>query len=245
MTEPQVAVPTPTQSASVWEDFIDIFYAPVDVYRRRVGGGFGIPMLVVAVAMAVLAFTNAGVLQPVMDAEFTRATAAVVKANPQLNAEALDKMKGFGEATQRYGTVIVIPIVLFLIGIMTWLLSKLVDSRQTLQASIMIASYAYVVRVVEQILYGVQGLLLDPSKMTSHYALQIGPARFFDPDTTSAVLMTVLGRLDLFTLWVTVLLAVGAYVAGKLTRNRAVVAGVLFWLGGSAVAILQALRQPS
>lgn len=245
MTEPQVAapVPAPAERTSRWEDFIDIFYAPAEVFRRRATQSFAIPMLIVAVAMAVLAITNAGVLQPVMDAEFARQTQAVMRANPNVTAEMLARGKSFGEAIQRYGTIVVALIGLLLLGSMTWLVGKLVESRETWHTAMVVACYAWVPRVVEQLVYGVEGLLMSPDQLTSHYALQLGPARFLPVDRTSPVLMALLGRLDLFTLWVTVLLAIGVYATGKVSKNRAAVAGVLFWTVSAVFTLLQALRQ--
>ena len=243
MTEPQVAAPAPAARASRWEDFIDIFHAPAEVFRRRANSSFAVPMLVVAVAMAVLAITNAGVLQPVMDAEFARATQSAVRANPALTPEALDRMRSIGEGVQRYATIVVSIVGLLVLGSMTWLLGKLVEARESWKTAMVIACYAWVPLVVEQIVYGVEGLLMDPDRLTSHYALQLGPARFLSVDGTSPVLMALLGRVDLFTLWVTVLLAVGVYATGKISRSRAVVAGVLYWVAGAALVVLQALRQ--
>ena len=247
MTEPQVAapVPAPVERASRWEDFIDIFHAPAEVFRRRASESFAIPMLVVAVAMAILAITNAGVLQPMMDAEFTRATAATMKANPAITPEALDKMKSIGEGVQRYATIVVAILGMLVVGSMTWLVGKLVEARESWTTAMVVACYAWVPHVVEQIVYGVEGLLMSPDALTSHYALQLGPARFLSVDSTSPVLMAVLGRLDLFTLWVTVLLAVGVYATGKISKSRAAVAGVLFWMVGAVFVVLQALRQPT
>lgn len=243
MTVTEISPPTSSRPVSRWEDFIDIFYAPAEVFRRRAADGFGLPMLVISVALAILAITNAGVMQPIMDAEFHRQTAAILRQNPQVTADALEKMKSFGEATQRYGTIVVVPLVLLLLGVMTWLVSKLVDSGQTLKASILIACFAWVPRVVEQIVNAVQGLLMNADQLTSRYAIQLGPARFFDADTTSPVVMTILGRLDLFTLWVTVLLAIGTYAVGMVPKSRAAVAGVLFWCVGTIFPLLGVLRQ--
>ena len=52
-------------------------------------------------------------------------------------------------------------------------------------------------------------------------------------DTTSTALMAVLMRVDVFTLWVTFLLAVGLRVVGKVPMSKALVAaGVVWVLGG-------------
>jgi hypothetical protein len=244
MTEPEVvAVPAPPPQTSVWEDFIDIFYAPADVFRRRQNGNFWIPLLVVVLASAVLAFTNSGVMQPIFDAEFARASAAAIKSNPRVTQEIMDAQRPLMEGMQRYGIPLFVAVLIIVVGFMTWIVGKLVDARQSVRAAMIVAAYSYVPRAVEGVLAGVQGLLLDPSKLNSRYSLQIGPARFLDPDATSPFLLAFAGRLDLITLWVTVLLAIGLAVTGKVPRNRAIVGGVLFWLVGSIPAFLQALQQ--
>jgi hypothetical protein len=106
----------------------------------------------------------------------------------------------------------------------------------------MVASYAYVPRVVEAVVNGVQGLLMDPASLNGRYRLSLGPARFFDPDVASPVLLAFLGRLDLITIWVTVLLAIGLAVTGKIPRGRAAAAAAIVWLIGAVPGVLQALR---
>jgi hypothetical protein len=51
-----------------------------------------------------------------------------------------------------------------------------------------------------------------------------------DPDTTNRALLGLMGRLDLFTLWTTVLIAIGIAVIGKVPRARAAIASGLVWL---------------
>jgi hypothetical protein len=60
-----------------------------------------------------------------------------------------------------------------------------------------------------------------------------------DPGSSNQLLLQLAGRADLFTIWVTILLAVGVYVTGKISKDRAVIFGLLIWLIGS----LPALRQ--
>ena len=43
------ATPAQPEKASVWEDFIDIFYMPASVFARRASGPFWVPFLVVAI----------------------------------------------------------------------------------------------------------------------------------------------------------------------------------------------------
>ncbi len=81
---------------------------------------------------------------------------------------------------------------------------------------------------------------MDPAKLTGQMAISLSPARFFEPDQPSPITYQFLGRLDLITIWVTILLAVGLYVTGKVSKGRATIFGVLMWLIGALPALRQA-----
>jgi hypothetical protein len=124
--------------------------------------------------------------------------------------------------------------------VITWLVGKLFGSKQTFEAAIGVAAWAYMPRVLGAVIGGVQGLILDPAKLTGAAAISLSPARFFDPDSTNAVLMAVLTRFDLITIWVTVILAVGLYVTGKVSKEKAVIFGIVMWLLGMLPSLRQA-----
>ena len=240
---PVGTAPSPEAArASWWEDFIDIFYAPSQVYARRAGSGFGIPMLVVTLLITALAFANSGVMQPIMDAEFARSSAAAMRQNPQLTPEMMAKGRAFGEGIAKYGTIIFMPVGMFLTGLLLWLVGKIFDARESLAAAIMVAAYAFVPRILEGVLAGVQGLLLDPSSLNGRFKLSLGLGRFLDPDTASPVLLALLGRVDVFTIWVTVLLAIGLSVTGRIPWSRAAMAAAIVWLCGAIPQLMGALR---
>jgi hypothetical protein len=46
-------------------------------------------------------------------------------------------------------------------------------------------------------------------------------------------LLGLVGRIDVFTLWVTVLLAIGIGMVARLPRDKVVVAGVMMWVFGA------------
>ena len=228
--------------AAWWEDFMDIFYAPSQVYARRAGSGFGVPMLVVTVMVTILAFVNSGVMQPIMDAEFARSSAAAMRQNPQLTPEMMAKGRGIGEAIAKYGALVFVPVGIFLTGLVLWLVGKIVDAKESLSAAVMVAAYAFVPRILEGVLAGVQGLLLDPASLNGRFRLSLGVGRFLDPDTASPVLLALVGRVDVFTIWVTVLLAIGLSVTGRIPRSRAAVAAAIVWVCGAIPQLLGALR---
>jgi hypothetical protein len=224
-------------SASVWEDFIDIFYAPSQVFARRSTSGFLIPMLVVTIAAGVLYLVNSNVWSQVMDAEMNRALAKRAQA---LTPEQIEGARKIGATMGKIGVFVFTPIGMFLVGLVLWVVGKFFDAKETLGQAVMVASYAYVPRIVEGVVTSVQGLLLDTSQFTGRWRVSLGLGRFFDPDTTSPALLALLGRVDVFTIWVTVLLAIGLSVTGKIPRAKAAIAGVIIWFLGAVPLLLQA-----
>jgi hypothetical protein len=235
--------PSPAKAASRWEDFIDIFYAPASVYARRAGSGFGIPLLVVTVIIGVIFIANSGVMQPIMDAEFSRGMAAAMKKNPAITPEMMQKGRAIGETFAKIGAFVFVPIAIFLTGLVLWLIGKLFDAKESLGAALMVTAYAYVPKILESVLTGVQGLLMDPASLNGRYKVSLGVGRFLDPDTASPMLLALGGRVDLFTIWVTVLLAIGLSVTGRIPRSKAAMAAALVWICGALPGILSALRQ--
>jgi hypothetical protein len=78
---------------------------------------------------------------------------------------------------------------------------------------------------------------MDPAKLTGQMSISLSPARFMDPDASNPLLFQLMGRLDLITIWVTILLAIGLYVTGKVSKERAAVFGILIWIVGSLPAL--------
>ncbi|MDQ3697262.1 MAG: YIP1 family protein [Gemmatimonadota bacterium] len=227
---------------SVWEDFIDILYVPSAVFARRERGSFWIPMLVVAVLIGGIFFATSGVLQPIIDAEFDRATAVAMENDPQLTPEMMEGGRRFSEIIAKAAAFVGPPIAVFFTGLVLWGVGKFVDATQSLHAALVVAAYSCVPKVLDTLLAGMQGLFLDPAQLDGRYRLSLGVGRFLDPDTASPVLIALLGRLDVFTIWVTVLLAIGLAVTGKISRPRAGIAAAVVWVIGALPGTLQALQ---
>src|SRR5881398_3207402 len=93
--------PTPSR-ASLWEDFVDIFYTPSSVFARRADGKFGLALLVLIAVGAVLFFITKNAMQPILDSEFARQTAAAMRKNPNITA---DQMAGPRKFFETFGPV--------------------------------------------------------------------------------------------------------------------------------------------
>ncbi|MBC7788984.1 MAG: YIP1 family protein [Anaerolineae bacterium] len=242
MTTP-VSPVTAAKRPSVWEDFIDIFASPSEVFARRENNGFGIALLVLTSILTALYFGTRSLLQPVFDGEFSRNTARMMRENPQLTAEQMEMGRKFTEGV--FGGLFValgVPLIVCLLALVMWVAGKPFDSKQTLRSGFVVATYSYFPRIIEAIVNAIQGLLLDADSMTSLQSIKLGPTRFMDVDTTSPVVIALLSRVDVFTLWVTALIVIGLRVTGKMTTSQAAIAGAIVWLCGAIPALFGALR---
>ncbi len=224
------AAPAPVpEKSGLWEDFIDIFYRPSDVFDRRREGQFGLALLILVVATTALYFMLQNGLAPIIDAEISKQIAAMVEKNPAA-ADQAAASRGMMEKFALFGVIIFVPIGVLLTAVVLWILGRLVDAKIAFAAAMMIGTYAQFPRIAETILNALQGLLLPPEAITSRYSVQLGPARFLDPDSVGPFLMTLIGGLDVFTIWVTVLLAIGLSVVGRIPIGRAAIAAAGVWL---------------
>jgi hypothetical protein len=234
------AVPA-TPKASLWEDFIDILYQPSAVFDRRRDGKFGLALLIFVVASTILFLALKNGLAPITEAEMAKAMAAAQAKNPNISADQIASMSGMMEKFQVVGYVIFLPIMVLLSGFLLWALGKLVDAKETVAAAMMIATYSQVPRIIEIVVNAVQGLLLPPEQITSHYSVTLGIGRFLAADSNPFVL-TLLGGIDLFTIWTIVLMAIGLSVVAGIPRSRAAIAAGLVWLVSLVFPLLSALR---
>jgi Yip1 domain len=235
------AEPTPSK-ASLWEDFVDIFYAPSSVFARRSDGKFGMPLLFLVVVCAVLAFLTKNAMQPIMDAEFARQSAAMVRKNPNVTAEQMASGRAFFETLGPLFFAVFLTLSVLGTGVVLWLVGKLFDAKESVTAAIMIATYAEVPRIVQILTNAAQALFMSPEKLNAANSVAFNLARFMDPDNTSAVMIALVSRVDLFTIWITVLLAIGLHVVGKIPKQQAAIAAAITWVVGALPAVFGALR---
>lgn len=233
------------EPASLFEDFIDIFVSPAKVFARRANSGFLMVTAVLTVLLTVLTFANQGSMQGIMDAEFDRQIQTIQKQNPNMTAEqvqtARNGMEKFGGYV-KYIVIVAIPLIVLVLGLGIWLVGKLFGASNGYGAAAMIAAYAYLPRVIEAVLVAVQGLVLDTGALTGRYQLSLGVGRFLDPNTTSAGLLGLLGRVDIFTIWVTILIGIGISVVGKIPREKAMLAAAVIWVLGAVPSLFALIR---
>ena len=219
---------------SFWEDAIDIFVSPVGVFSRRENDSFWKPFLFVIVAFSVISIATFDSLQPIFESEFTRRMAA---SNQKLTADQAAAGMGFMLKFAKYLVPFGVTVGMVILGFATWLVSKFFSAKTTVSQAFVVAAWSYFPRILGVIAGGVQGLFMDPSKLTAAQSISLSPARFMDPDASNPLVYQLLGRLDITVLWETVLLAIGIYVTGKISKNAAIGFGVVIFLLGSLQAV--------
>lgn len=228
--------------AGLWEDFVDIFYAPSSVFARRSDGKFGLALLFLVIVGTVLFFVTKNAMQPIFDAEFTRQTAAAMRKNPNITAEQMAASRNFFEMLGPVFFAVILTISVLGTGVVLWLVGKLFDAKESVSAAIMIATYAEVPRIVQILTNAAQALIMAPEKLNAANSVGFNLARFMNPDTASPVMIALGARVDLFTIWVTVLLAIGLHVVGKIPKQQAYITAALTWVIGALPALFGALR---
>ena len=220
---------------SRWDDYLDVFVSPGRLFERRSDGKFGHAMLVFIIAAAVLYFATRTAMQPIMNAEFERGMAA----NPNLTPEQMEAGRRFAGIAGGIFVLVGTPILMLVLGLVIWIAARIVGKSLSYAQGATIATFAMFPRLVDAVVNAVQALLMDEASLTSRYKVSLGVGRFLDPD--NAMLLALVGRLDVFTLWITALIAIGIKVMTKASTGQAVAAAALVWLVGALPALLQAI----
>lgn len=228
-----MTAPAAVKQPSLWEDLLEIFYAPKAVFeRRRETPAFGLALLVLVILAVVLTVAFASLTEPIFSAEFNRGMAASAKNNPQMTPEVIAKARAM---SMKFTPAIVAFFSLvgpLLIGLCIWVVGKFFESKAQLGQMMMVATYAMFPRLLEAIINAVQMLVLPDDAVTGRYSVSFGVGRFLNPDTQQ-VLIALLGRVDVFTIWVTFIVIVGLSVMGRISMARATIAGVILWILGA------------
>jgi hypothetical protein len=83
---------------------------------------------------------------------------------------------------------------------------------------------------------------MNPSSITSQHSVKFSVARLL-AEGTSPVTLALAGRIDLFVIWCTILIAIGLHVTGNIPKARAAIAAVIVWAVATFPVVYSALKQ--
>ena len=201
----------PSKAPSFWEDVIDIFVQPAEVFRRRQFKSAWPAVLFVTIVIGVISYFTFGTMFSMIDGDIKRSMAAQMAKSPQFTQELADKARA---GSEKFGPFVVGPFMLItmvVVGLIAWLVGKLVGSKQTVGVAMVVVGWSYMPRVLGVVITAIQALVMDTSNLTSVAQLSLSAARFLDPDKANPLVYQLATRVDLITIWVTVLLAIGLW----------------------------------
>lgn len=243
MTDDAVATTEPpaTPRTPVWEDFIDIFHSPSEVFARRRGASPWPVFAALTVILALLFFAWQQTLGPVLDLEMERAMGAATGEGAQPGPEQLETMRSMGRIFALIGFVVGFPVGMLLAALVAWGLTRAFGAAAGFATILLVVAYSQIVRIVQYAAGVFQGLFMDVGRMDSVHDVGFSLARFMDPAEASAMAVNLAARVDLFTLWATALIAIGLGILTSLPRGRAWAVALLVWALAGVPALLGGL----
>jgi hypothetical protein len=230
-----------SSQGSVFEDVLEVLWAPAKVFDRSRAKGVGMYILVLTVSTLVLMFATKGLIQPYIDANFYLQMQQMAAKGTPMPAEAAAAAQKFSSYGFLASGVLMIPIGAVLTGLLVWIGGKVASASVTYGQAMLIATLASVPRVLSFIATAVQGAMVDPQSIRSFSDAALGAARFVDPAAASPALTAMLSNLDLFNIWQLVLMAIGISVVGRVERSAGVVGALVAWGLGVALTVVPAL----
>jgi hypothetical protein len=208
------------QPASRWEDYIDVFFSPFELFRRRAHDKVAPPLLTL-LALGIIFYL---VMIP--------ANRIVVRASvpPESQAEMSEGMLN----TMTYLGVIGVPIMyalmILIAAALLWIGARMADIRADFSRTMLIATYAAFVLLLSQLLASVLVIVSGAAGFDMVRSMSFGPLRFIGSSEMDRMLVAVLQRLDLFAIWQAALWAIGLSVIYRVSMARAAAIAGVVWL---------------
>jgi len=229
------------KSGSVWEDSLEVLWAPATVFQRSATRGVGMYMLVLTAFLVIVLLATKGLLQPYLDANYDLQMIKMAEQGKPVPTEGLETIRAISSWTLTAAWSLTAVLSGIVGGIITWLAAKLVRTPLAFGRAVFIATLASAPRVLSYIVMAVQGALVNPDSITSPFSASLGPARFLDARTADAALLAVLGGIDIFTFWNVVITAVGVSVIAKTARSNGWIVSVIAWALSVILSLLPVL----
>jgi len=227
MTDPLVSdtAGQPVKSrASSWEDALDIFYAPREVFERRRDGTYLWPLLVLCVLSTLVFLLSQQMNAALQDAEFAR-----VMRETSMPPEQAKSAREMGEKFSAFA-VYLIPVFTaigaWLSGFIVLMIGKMMSAKLNFGQATVIAVLAAMPELLGRAIVGVQSIFLDTSSVVHRYSMSLNVARFL-PGDANKWLLKFAALADPFVIWGAVVIGTGAWIIGRMEKEKAAVLAIV------------------
>ncbi|HUF51936.1 MAG TPA: YIP1 family protein [Longimicrobiales bacterium] len=224
MNDPGVAADTAPapQTVSRWEDYIDVFFSPVELFRRRAADRVAPPLLTL-LALSVVLYL---VLLP--------ANMMIMRASVAENPQAAEMMAGrlgtFMAIAGSIGQPIMYLFILTLTAILLWITGRFADVRIEFSRAMLIATYGGFIFLLAQTVALALIMVLGADSIDMVRSMSFGPLRFTGTTDMNKLVLAFIGRIDLFAIWQAAIWAIGLRTVYQLSTRRAAIIAAVVWL---------------
>ena len=217
------AVDVTPERASRWEDFIDIVFSPAQVFARRGNDGWLKPFLILAAINVVLYYALLPVTGPTIEAAMRE------NAPPNVTPAQLQQ----GAQMMKIGMGVIAPLMYLLMilgtGVAVKFVSALFDGTPTWGQSFAITTHAHFITVIQSLIVTASIFIMDVlGNPASGKSGSFGLLRFVDVGN-DPVMRALLGRTDLFAIWIAALFGVGLITVAKMEKSKAFITAAIVW----------------
>jgi hypothetical protein len=224
------------ERASRWEDYVDIYLSPAEVFRRRANDAAGPPLATLLVLSTVLYL----VLIP--------ANRAIIAASAQADPNTAAFMEDWGTILQIVG-VVAVPITMIVMvafaAMLLWLAARLFGVPLEPGRAFLISVFAGFVLLVGQVAAAGLVMLHPGGAIDISRDLSLGALRFYPAGEVPAATVAILRRIDVFAVWQAVLWGVGVRIVAGTTAGRAALIAFAAWLLLAVPSLLMAIFGPT
>jgi hypothetical protein len=236
-TETDNVVAAAPEKASRWEDFIDVIFSPGQVFDRRADESWTKPFLILAAVSVALYYLMLPVTGPMIEASM------VENAPPNATAAQMQQSANM----MKYVFGIIAPVMYLIMVAGTALaikfVSALFDGHPSWRQSFVITTFAHYITIVQSLVIGIAAFIKSMmGGQASGTDASFGLLRFVDVGR-DPVMRALLGRTDLFAIWIAVLFGVGLIHVAGMPKGKAFITAAIVWaliaLPSLAMAALQ------
>lgn len=200
----------PEQEAALrWEDYIDVFFSPFELFRRRAHDRVAPPLL------TLLALGIAFYLLMIP------ANRIIVQANIPADAEIPAGMINTMTWLGVIGVPIMYAAMTAIAAALLWIAGRTADIRTDFSRTMLIATYAAYAFLLSQILASVLIMIGGEAAFDPITSMSFGVLRFMGDAEMNRAFVALLRVFDIFSIWQAALWAIGLHVIYKVSMRRA------------------------
>lgn len=198
-------------------------------------------LMIVATLGVTTVYNQKGIMRIAAEQQMAKSP-QVQQMSPEQRAEAMDRGMKFSTIIS-YAIPVLIPVMYLIMAVVLWaIVSGILSAPIRFVQAFAIVTYAQLPGLLMSIMIVIVLQLKSPADFNVQNPLMFNPGAFMDPQTPSKFLYSLAGSLDLFTIWILLLVATGLKAAAgkRLTFGGALFAVMLPWaiiiLGKAAIA---------